>query len=156
MSHRLPLSLSQAHSCISRSSACICFETKVQFSEASDSYPSPQHTRLLGLCTGAIAAAAVGCARSVLELLPLAVTAVAVAFRTGLCAADAGKRTGGHEAVQAFIHSSQPWSIVAAGPGASHAVQAFCTTSVSNCSNLGPWCLYRHFLLTKGYVRHFL
>ncbi|KAF2853068.1 ketoacyl-synt-domain-containing protein [Plenodomus tracheiphilus IPT5] len=38
----------------------------------------------LGLCTGALAAAAVSCSRSTLDLIPLAVDAIAVAFRVGL------------------------------------------------------------------------
>ena len=41
------------------------------------------NTRILGLCTGLLAAAAVASARSLTDLIPLAVEAVRVAFRTG-------------------------------------------------------------------------
>jgi Starter unit:ACP transacylase in aflatoxin biosynthesis len=44
---------------------------------------SASNTRILGLCTGLLAAAAVASARSLTDLIPLAVEAVRVAFRTG-------------------------------------------------------------------------
>lgn len=47
------------------------------------SYPSPDHSCCLGLCTGALAAAAVSCSSNTLELLPLAVETIRVAFRVG-------------------------------------------------------------------------
>lgn len=47
-------------------------------------YPSPDHSCCLGLCTGALAAAAVSCSVNTLELLPLAVEAMHVAFRVGM------------------------------------------------------------------------
>lgn len=114
-----------------RTSKCEDLKAKISTSQASHSYPLPENTHLLGLCTGAIPAAAVSCARSVHELLPLAVTAVVVAFRTGLCAADAGRRVAGHETLKPVTPSSQSWSLVAAGPGASNAVQDFCISSVN-------------------------
>ena len=45
---------------------------------------------MIGLCTGLIAAAAVASARSLSELLPLAVEAVRVAFKVGLSVANIG------------------------------------------------------------------
>ncbi|KAK2006131.1 hypothetical protein LZ32DRAFT_499585, partial [Colletotrichum eremochloae] len=39
---------------------------------------------VMGACTGALTAAAVGCSASLGELVPLAVEAVRVAFRLGL------------------------------------------------------------------------
>ncbi|ROW00331.1 hypothetical protein VMCG_07320 [Cytospora schulzeri] len=120
----------ESHCCVPLSMALTCmYQLAVFISQASHSYPSTQYTSLLGLCTGAISAAAVSCAQSVFELLPLAVTAVTVAFRTGLCATDAGRRATGYEPLESSIQTSKPWSLVAAGPGASHAVQAFCTAS---------------------------
>ena len=55
-------------------------------------YPAPDDTYMLGLCTGALAAAPIACARSVTDLLPAAVQAVAVAFRLGLTAVEMAKR----------------------------------------------------------------
>ncbi|KAF2671317.1 polyketide synthase-like protein [Microthyrium microscopicum] len=40
-------------------------------------------TRAIGLCTGILAASAVSCARSLCELLPLAIEAVRISFRAG-------------------------------------------------------------------------
>lgn len=48
------------------------------------SYPSPDHSCCLGLCTGALTAAAVSCSSNALELLPLAVETIRVAFRVGM------------------------------------------------------------------------
>ncbi|KAH0538586.1 Type I Iterative PKS [Glutinoglossum americanum] len=45
---------------------------------------SASNTRILGLCTGLLAAAAVASARSLTDLIPLAVEAVRIAFRTGI------------------------------------------------------------------------
>ncbi len=39
---------------------------------------------MVGLCTGSLAAAAISASRSVFELVPAAIEAVLVAFRTGL------------------------------------------------------------------------
>ena len=39
---------------------------------------------MVGLCTGSLAAAAISTSRSVFELVPAAIEAVLVAFRTGL------------------------------------------------------------------------
>ncbi|KAF7590070.1 hypothetical protein BBP40_003272 [Aspergillus hancockii] len=55
-------------------------------------YPSPHHTRLVGLCTGLLSAAAVGCCRSITDLLPLAAHTVLVSFRTGICVAEVRDR----------------------------------------------------------------
>lgn len=48
------------------------------------SYPSPATSCCLGFCTGALAAAAVSCSSNALELLPLAIEAVRLAFRIGI------------------------------------------------------------------------
>lgn len=59
-----------------------------------------------GLCTGALAAAAVSCCNTVSELLPVAVQTVLVALRTGICAVNAAK---------AVDPSEGKWSIVLHG-----------------------------------------
>ena len=47
---------------------------------------------MVGICTGALSAAAISSCRTLLELLPVAVHTVIVAFRTGMCAVDVGRR----------------------------------------------------------------
>ncbi|KAJ5521624.1 hypothetical protein N7527_005739 [Penicillium freii] len=69
-------------------------------------YPSPRETCMSGLCTGALAAAAVSCCNTVSELLPVAVQTVLVALRTGICAVNAAK---------AVDPSEGKWSIVLHG-----------------------------------------
>lgn len=93
--------------------------------QAKHEYPSSRDSRLLGLCTGALAAAAVSCAQNVVELLPLAVSSVLVAFRTGVSAASAGQRAtrAGQSGSQSGVARS--WSLVAAGQAASQAVKEF-------------------------------
>ena len=44
---------------------------------------------MIGLCTGSLAAAAISASRSVFELVPAALEAVLVAFRTGLRSVEA-------------------------------------------------------------------
>lgn len=55
-----------------------------QYGQVGRSYPDQSDTYLLGLCTGALPAAAIGCSKTLSELLPAAVQTVAVAFRLGL------------------------------------------------------------------------
>ncbi|KAF2703807.1 putative polyketide synthase [Pleomassaria siparia CBS 279.74] len=54
------------------------------YSEAGRVYPDVSTTRIIGLCTGLLTGAAVSCARSLSNLVPLAVETVIIAFRTGL------------------------------------------------------------------------
>lgn len=104
--------------------------TKRQSSQAKDEYPSSRDSRLLGICTGALAAAAISCAQSVFALIPLAVTSVVVAFRTGLSAAAAGRRATRLEQIESKSGFSRSWSLVAAGQAASQAVKEFSQRSV--------------------------
>ena len=55
------------------------------------SYPKAANSHVLGLCTGALAAAAVCSSTTLSNLLPAAVRSVVVAFKTGLCAIEAGR-----------------------------------------------------------------
>jgi iterative type I PKS product template protein len=61
---------------------------------------------LIGLCTGLLAATAVACARSVSDLLPLAVEAVRIAFRTGTCVGNAKL------ALEANGNAKESWSTI--------------------------------------------
>ncbi|KAK1751945.1 polyketide synthase for naphthopyrone YWA1 [Echria macrotheca] len=54
------------------------------YGDGSRTYPTGQSQVLLGMCTGQLAASAVAAASTVVELVPLAVEAVVIAFRTGL------------------------------------------------------------------------
>lgn len=77
------------------------------------------NSRILGLCTGALAAAAVGCSRSTLELIPIAVDAVIVAFRTGMYVTDVAQRVESSDA------SNQSWSVIVPGLASIEAVHKF-------------------------------
>ena len=54
------------------------------YSEGSRTYPHSSNSYAVGLCTGSFAAAAISTSQTVAELLPAAIEAVLVAFRTGL------------------------------------------------------------------------
>ncbi|KAF8428551.1 conidial pigment polyketide synthase PksP/Alb1 [Tirmania nivea] len=54
------------------------------FGDGFHAYPAPNASNLVGLCIGLLPAAAISTAQTVIELLPAAVEAVMIAFRTGL------------------------------------------------------------------------
>ncbi|KAJ4422981.1 Type I Iterative PKS [Gnomoniopsis sp. IMI 355080] len=58
------------------------------YEEPARIYPSPKDTYIVGLCTGSLAAAAISCASSLSQLLPVALHTVQVALRLGLLAND--------------------------------------------------------------------
>ncbi|KGO63928.1 Male sterility, NAD-binding [Penicillium italicum] len=81
---------------------------------------SAQKSRVLGLCTGALAAVAVACSRSVVDLVPLAVNAVCVAFRAGVRVKDVAHRV---------TSSNEPklsWSAIIPGASSVEAIHQFC------------------------------
>jgi hypothetical protein len=98
-----------------------------QHSDSELSYPDPSSSYLLGICTGAIAAATVSCARSVTELLPLAVHAVGVSFRMGLCAAELGDRIEPQP-------KNNSWSFAVAGISGDEAEKALTDFTATNVS----------------------
>ncbi|KAL9609770.1 MAG: hypothetical protein Q9167_005482 [Letrouitia subvulpina] len=81
-----------------------------QYGQAGRSYPLPEDTYALGLCTGGLAAAAISSCSTLSELLPAAVETVQVAFRLGLCVVDVRDRI---EAPSKDV--PQEWSIVVPG-----------------------------------------
>lgn len=87
---------------------------------------SAQESRAVGLCTGALAAAAVACSRSVIDLVPLAVNAVRVAFRTGVRVKDVAHR------VNPSNEPKQSWSAIIPGSSSAEAINHFCKTTVSS------------------------
>ncbi|KAF2429556.1 ketoacyl-synt-domain-containing protein [Tothia fuscella] len=90
-----------------------CFLTIAQlahfigyYCENPTELPNSQNCRLIGLCTGLLAASAVACARSVSDLLPLAVEAVRIAFRTGTVVGNAKL------ALEANGNAKESWSTI--------------------------------------------
>lgn len=109
--------------CIPLDMAVTCLYQLATFiSQADTDFPRAENSRVLGLCTGALAAAVVGSSRSSLDLIPLAVDAVIAAFKTGLHVTDVAKRVD----VSGNAQSEQPWSVVVAGALAADKVAAFC------------------------------
>ena len=66
------------------------------------------NTYILGACTGSIAASAIASATSLTTLLPLAVEAVRIAFRTGLYVGDVAERLEGPH------YACKSWSTIIA------------------------------------------
>ncbi|MCJ1436265.1 fusarubin cluster-polyketide synthase [Xylographa pallens] len=116
--------------CIPLDMAVTCiYELGCFISLADPQYPCADNTRLLGLCTGVLAAAAVGCSRSTLELVPMAVEAVLVAFKTGMHVTNVGKR------IEPLQDSDHSWSMLVPGSASSEAVRVFCESSVLPLTN---------------------
>ncbi|KAI4597969.1 Type I Iterative PKS [Pestalotiopsis sp. 9143b] len=78
-----------------------------------------EYSGVIGLCTGAIAAAAVVCSRNTLELVPIAVDAVVVAFRTGMRVADMAQRLEPSDSLD------QSWSFVVPGSASAEVIEAY-------------------------------
>ncbi len=69
-------------------------------------YPDALQTRCIGLCTGSLAATAVSCSRSISELIPIAVEAVRISFRTGLAVGSAAS------SLETEQHEGKSWSTI--------------------------------------------
>ncbi|KAF5021129.1 hypothetical protein F66182_6829 [Fusarium sp. NRRL 66182] len=89
-------------------------------SQAGISSYDAQNTRVVGLCTGAFAAAAVSCSSFTADLIPMAVSSVIAAFRTGMLVTDTAKR------VDPSHDFDQSWALLVPGQKASAALQQFC------------------------------
>nr|P9WET3.1 RecName: Full=Non-reducing polyketide synthase Preu8; Short=NR-PKS Preu8 [Preussia isomera]UNY67718.1 polyketide synthase Preu8 [Preussia isomera] len=76
------------------------------FADYPTDLPNPENKRVLGLCTGQLAASVVASSHTLDELLPIALEAVKLAFRTGLEVACQG------EAIEQGPLSSEKWSTV--------------------------------------------
>ncbi|KAI1412620.1 polyketide synthase [Hypoxylon sp. FL1857] len=92
-------------------------------SQAGNEYPKSDDACILGLCTGALAAVAVSCSKSLSELVPKAVETVIVAFGLGVCVSNMKTRLVSPEEM------SRTWSMMVAGSSASQAVRKFCEES---------------------------
>ena len=110
--------------CIPLDMAVTClYQLGVFISQADLEYPRSDNARILGLCTGTLAAAAVSCSRSTLDLIPLAVAAVVAAFKTGMHVTDVAQRVEPSQEAR----TDQSWSMLVAGSDkAVDAVTTFC------------------------------
>ncbi|KAL1642780.1 polyketide synthase [Diplodia intermedia] len=79
------------------------------FGENPSELPSLANTRALGLCTGLLAASAVASAKTLSDLLPLAVEAVRIAFRAGAVVGNV------RDALEHMEEEPQSWSTIVAG-----------------------------------------
>nr|BAW18768.1 topopyrone polyketide synthase [Phoma sp. BAUA 2861] len=105
------------HPAIGKALACTYqFATYIShFTAPERQYPSAD-TRLIGLCTGLLTAAAVSCSQSLTDLIPLAVHTVLIAFRTGLLVAEI------RDGIEAPKDVPKAWSILAPGLSSHDAV----------------------------------
>ncbi|KAF2787644.1 polyketide synthase [Melanomma pulvis-pyrius CBS 109.77] len=55
-------------------------------------YPDTRSTKMVGLCTGSLAVAAISCCQTPSELLPVAIDVSVLSFRAGVLAAETGAR----------------------------------------------------------------
>jgi iterative type I PKS product template protein len=79
------------------------------FAENPAQSPNPANTRIIGLCTGLLAASVVASARSLSELLPLAAEAVRISFRLGTCVGAAA------DALESATNTRESWSTIVSG-----------------------------------------
>ncbi|KAI5927308.1 beta-ketoacyl synthase [Camillea tinctor] len=107
--------------CIPLDMAVTCMYQLGSFISQVDTWDfHANNSHVLGLCTGALAAAAVGCSRNTLDLIPVAVDAVIVAFRTGMQVTDMAQR------LQPSDSPDQSWSIIVPGLASADGVRKFC------------------------------
>ena len=66
------------------STDCVDMILHSYYGEASRTYPLAAETHINGLCTGLLAAAAISSSKAIADLIPAAIEAVLIAFRTGL------------------------------------------------------------------------
>lgn len=95
-------------------------------SQAGISSYDAQNTRVVGLCTGAFAAAAVSCSSFTADLIPMAVSSVVAAFRTGLLVTDTARRIDPSQGL------NRSWALLVPGQKAAKVFQEFWDTQVSN------------------------
>ncbi|KAI4180806.1 MAG: hypothetical protein L6R41_007007, partial [Letrouitia leprolyta] len=112
--------------CVPLDMAVTCmYQLGTFISQADPRYHCGDNARTLGICTGALAAAAVSCSQSTLDLVPLGVTAVKVAFRTGMHVTDVAQRVAPVDSV------SRNWSMIVAGLESTQAaVEEFCGQTI--------------------------
>ncbi|KAF1952593.1 ketoacyl-synt-domain-containing protein [Byssothecium circinans] len=111
--------------CVALDMAVTCmYQLGVFISQAESWNYDPGTSLLVGLCTGALAAAAVSCSRSTVDLIPLAVDAVTAAFRIGMVVVEAANR------ISPLQHSDQKWSVILPEAASAQGVRKFCEQSM--------------------------
>lgn len=100
------------------------------------SYLKASNSCISGLCTGALAAAAICSSTSVTNLLPAAVHSVRVSFRTGQCALEVGQNI-----VAAAGGAVSEWSVMFLGMTAEEAREAIEALSCAKVRLLIPMSL---------------
>lgn len=75
----------------------------------SEDYPAPSKTRIIGSCTGLLAAAAVSSSQSVVELLPAAIEVVRISFRIGVFVTEVC------DEIEQRAENAPSWSAVVSG-----------------------------------------
>lgn len=96
-------------------------------------YPKCPNSHLIGICTGALAAAAISCCHSLSELLPVAVQVVVLSFRAGALAADFGARLQTDADV---MEQNLSWAFMCPDLTVDHAnpiIDAFSESRVGRC-----------------------
>ncbi|KAF1956806.1 polyketide synthase [Byssothecium circinans] len=88
------------------------------YGENPTKVPNLANTRVLGLCTGLLAGSVVASAKTLDELLPLAVQAVRIAFRAGSCVGAA------KHALEQSANAKESWSTIVTGISESAAKSA--------------------------------
>jgi hypothetical protein len=91
------------------------------YAENPTELPALANTRIVGLCTGLLAASVVASARSLSELLPLATEAVRIAFRAGTCVGAA------KDALENATNAKDSWSTIVTGISEKDAKSALAT-----------------------------
>ncbi|KAL9126313.1 MAG: hypothetical protein Q9217_004613 [Psora testacea] len=90
--------------CISQLACFISYQ-----STQEQEYPSSSRTRIAGSCTGLLAAAAVGSSNSLVNLIPVAVEVVRIAFQLGVIVAQA------RDEIEGAPIKSPSWSAIIPG-----------------------------------------
>ncbi|KAL4758755.1 ketoacyl-synt-domain-containing protein [Aspergillus foveolatus] len=107
--------------CVPLEMALLCLYQLGEFIRQADQVDLAAHKICVtGLCTGALAAAAVSCSRSILDLVPLGLDAIVAAFRTGLLVTDFAYR------LASPLDGGQSWSVFVQNPTAVSAIDEFC------------------------------
>lgn len=80
------------------------------YGRAGRLFPSPDDTYCLGICAGSFAAASISCSRTLVELIPAAIEAAIVAFRTALASFIMRTDIAGND-----LKQDSNWSVIVAG-----------------------------------------
>ncbi|KAI3335280.1 ketoacyl-synt-domain-containing protein [Ustulina deusta] len=109
--------------CVALDMAVTCMYQLGTFISQHVSSTQVSKPHVLGICTGALSAAAVDCSQNVMELVANSVCAVRVAFRTGLRVTEMALRIE-----SSTSKGDKEWSIIIPGLASAEAVLRHCET----------------------------